>query len=273
MLIARIRHFSHCFSLTICSFLRTTALLLTTICCSTVALAAELNIITLGDSLTAGLNRTGTFVITCPVGVASEPDRYTMVNPKLVCYGNGAINKGGYQPFLQEMFTHDGHTPFISNFGFSGIRSDQMIGELSDALAMQPSADYILIMGGANDVDAGVSTSTVVANLSFIVEDAKSAGLIPVISTVIRDTRSAARDAKAGQYAQGIRDYANANQILLADPRSSMGVNWSSFHSGDGLHLKDTGNSQLSKDFYNALSIPRESLSIPAIQLLLLDGS
>lgn len=255
------------------SFLRISALALATAYCSTAALAAELNIITLGDSITAGLNRTNTFVITCPVGVAIETNRYDSEDSRLLCYGNGAINKGGYQPFLQEVFEQDGHTPFISNFGFSGIRSDQMISELNGALTSSPSADYILIMGGTNDIDASVSTSTVVANLSFIVDGAKSAGLIPVIATVIRDTRSAARDAKASQYAQGIRDYANANQILLADPRSSMGNNWGFFHSGDGLHLMDTGNSQLSDDFYNALNIPRVPILIPAINSLLLDDA
>jgi len=232
--------------------------------------AADIDIITLGDSITAGLNRTSTFVITCPDGVAKEADRYNSSNSTLVCYGNGVINKGGYQPFLKNRLEQDGHNPQISNFGFSGIRTDQMVGELSTALTLRPSAKYILIMGGANDVSIGVSTSTVVANLSFIVQDAKNAGLIPVISTVIRDTRSAAFDARAAQYAQAIRDYANNNQVLLADPRSSMGDNWGFYHSGDGLHLKATGNAQLSDDFYTALGIARAPFMIPAIPLLLL---
>lgn len=229
-----------------------------------------LDIITYGDSITAGVFRTSNSVVTCPEGVSREPGRYGG-DTREVCYGNGVVNKGGFQPELVALLTEDGFTPSVSNYGYSGIRSDQMIPFVSSIINQRPSATYYFIMTGANDAVMGVSTSTVIANISSMVTQAKNRGLIPVLSTVTRNLGSSAFDLKTAQYSQAIRTYASANNVLLADSSAALNGNWVNLNSGDGLHVNNDGNVILASVIYASLGleVPNDIVLGPIINLLL----
>lgn len=230
------------------------------------------HLVTYGDSITAGVFRTGSGVVTCPQGVSREPGRFDDEDTREVCYGNGAVNKGGYQPKLFSLLMDDGYAPSISNYGYSGIRSDQMVPFVLSIISQRPSATHYLIMAGANDAANDVSTSTLIANLSAMVSQVQAQGLTPVISTVTRNFIKSAFDVKTGQYSQAIRSYAQANDILLVDSNAALGPNWGNLHSGDGLHLNGQGNDILSSVIHSSLNLKvRNGLVISPILHLLLD--
>lgn len=228
--------------------------------------ATNIDIITFGDSLTAGLYRNSSGVVTCPPGVSNQLNPYNGV-----CNGNGVINRGGYQPTLVNLLLNDSFMPVVANYGYSGIRTDQMVSRISSIIAARPNAQYILIMGGANDAYAGVSSSTVIANLSIIINQSKGQGLIPVIATVTPNSTSASRNQKTQQYSQAIRNYAAANQILIVDSRVGLGANWNANNSGDGVHYNANGNVILGGLFYSALTVKpaKKIILAPIIDLLL----
>jgi lysophospholipase L1-like esterase len=235
-----------------------------------------LKIITYGDSLTAGLSRTFNGVVSCPDGVSLEVGRYNdgPDDLRLGCYGNGAMNKGGYQPELALMFEQENFVPSIANYGYSGIRSDQMIpGLIRVVNAAGPDTDYIVIMAGANDAVEGISTSTVIANLSAMVTQAQGQGLVPIISTVTRNIRASAFDLKTAQYSEAIRVYAVNNNILLADSSAALSGNWLNYNSGDGLHLNEDGNSILAAVMHEAFDLDANNkvIMVPIINILLDD--
>jgi lysophospholipase L1-like esterase len=229
------------------------------------------NLVTYGDSITAGVFRTENGIVTCPEGVSREPGRYGD-DTREVCYGNGVINKGGFQPALSSLLMEDGYTPSISNYGYSGIRSDEMIPFVLNIIFQRPSATHFLIMAGANDASREVSTSTVIANLSAMVSQVQAQGLTPIIATVTRNTSDSAFDAKTVQYSQAIRIYAAANNILLADSSAALNSNWGDYNSGDGLHLNVEGNNILSSVVHSSLNLDvRGDFIVSPILHLLLD--
>lgn len=213
-----------------------------------------LSIVTYGDSITAGVFRTESGIVTCPEGVSREPGRYDG-DTREVCYGNGVINKGGFQPELFSLLVDGGYAPSISNYGYSGIRSDQMVPFVLSIIFQRPGASHFLIMAGANDAANDVSTSTVIANLSAMVSQVQAQGLTPIIGTVTRNISNSAYDVKTGQYSQAIRTYAAENNILLADSSAALSPNWVDYHSGDGLHLNIQGNDILASVIYSSLNL------------------
>ena len=236
------------------------------------ASAADVKILTYGDSLTAGLKQNVNGVITCPAGVDAEIGRYPSNDPRVVCYGNGVINKGGYQAVLVDLISGVRVSPEVINFGYSGIETFQMVNTMGQVFSSQPNVDFILIFGGANDAYKGRSSGTVVANLSLIVDEAKRLGIVPVITTVTRNSGNSSADFYADRYSSAIKMYASANNILLADARNIMYSNWNSFNSGDGLHLNASGDNALANVYFNVLGITMPNhFPIPALLLLLLD--
>lgn len=261
----------------------------------------EIKIITFGDSLTAGLIRDSSDNISCPAGVSLEPGRFGSEptpspptdptdpdepvepvepvepdEPRNGCYGNGALNVGGYQTKLADSISVMEFVPQIVNFGFSGISTAEMLSARGTVLSSLTGAEYVLILAGANDAVAGISQSTVVSNLTVIVNDVRSRGMIPIITTTTRNTREPILDLRTDRYAREIRDYASANEVLLADARAAMVPDWDDFHSGDGLHLGDLGNETLASLYFQALDLESRLTDdninfIPAIFLLLLE--
>jgi len=131
-------------------------------------------ILTIGDSLTAGLARTRGGTITCAaLGGAVIP-----ANRQGTCRGRGQRNVGGWQPGLQALTGSD-----IFNFGNSGELSTQIFGRLSTELNARPSR-FVLILAGTNDAIRGPDVDVTVANLKRMVDLVKAADRIPVVGTL-----------------------------------------------------------------------------------------
>ena len=233
----------------------------------------DLEIITYGDSITAGLSRVGG-VISCPSGVSLEPARYS--ESGVGCYGNGVANVGGYQVTLKAMLDLDGYLTSVYNWGFSGIQTATMISQLSAVLDAQPASSYVLILGGANDAFEVISKSTVRHNVEVMADIVLGRGMIPVLATPTPITVSGSLNKRVNGYAEEIRNLASQRNFLLADHNAIMSAAWESvpFHSGDQLHLSSAGNLQMGMDWHETLGL--EPFLVPAlapIYLLLLDDN
>jgi lysophospholipase L1-like esterase len=76
--------------------------------------------------------------------------------------------------------------------GLSGYKTADLIGTdsktgqsyISEILAAFPYAHYVTLNLGTNDVDQGVSASTVVSNLETLAHDVLAVGKVPIIPTI-----------------------------------------------------------------------------------------
>ena len=113
------------------------------------------DILTMGDSITAGLAGNQFGVIRC----AALGGSIVAASNQRSCRGNGQQNVGGWQPILRNL---TGSNTF--NFGNSGELTIEMVNRFQSALAQRPSK-YVLILGGTNDVIRNVPRSQTIANI------------------------------------------------------------------------------------------------------------
>ena len=104
--------------------------------------SAALEILTVCDSITQGLQRT------------SSGQLFGNLSP-----GNGRANFGGYQPRLNQLLDARIEPSTVYNWGIGGETSNQTVGRINNVLNSR-DADYILILCGVNDLFRGISSST-----------------------------------------------------------------------------------------------------------------
>ena len=102
-------------------------------------------VISIGDSLTAGLSVTLGGTVRC----AAQGNRLLSVTTQNQCRGNGVANVGGWQPSLSQRLSTS-----IFNNGNSGELTPTISARLGPLLATQPST-HVLIMTGTNDAIRG----------------------------------------------------------------------------------------------------------------------
>jgi len=192
-------------------------------CVTTTSFATEIELLTFGDSITAGLRRGSDGVITCPDGVAQGPALFSDFD-RAVCNGEGAEGVGGYQPTLKSNLEDLGYSPLVYNYGFSGLLTSEMVGLTSPFLAAEPNSDYVLVMGGANDAFRDVSTSTVNFNIRSMIRTICRRDMIPVITTVTRRQSSSTINNTVISYNSSINGISNPSdcssrniQLIRAD--------------------------------------------------------
>ncbi len=233
----------------------------------------NLEIISYGDSITAGLSRTQSGgAINCASGVSLEQAQFSESGTG--CYGNGVANVGGYQVSLKTMLDLDGYLTSVYNWGFSGIQTSAMVSELSAVLDAQPDSDYVLILGGANDAFEVISKSTVRHNIEVMADMVLARGMIPVIATPTPITVSGTLNKRIDDYVDEIKSLASQRNFLLADHNGIMDAGWHAvpYHSGDFLHLGTPGNLQMASNWYQTLGLdPFMAPVLAPVYLLLLD--
>ena len=233
-----------------------------------------IELITYGDSITAGLIKTtnGGSSADCPPGVSLDESLSGSGN--LRCFGYGAEGVGGYQPELKQSLESLGYDISIYNYGYSGIATALMKSLINTVLNEEPNSDYVLLMGGANDVFLGVSTSTVKSNLQSMVNSICSKGMVPVLATVTRNYISTTYRNQVSTYNNAIRqidtDSSNCN-VIPAEQYYALSSG--SDYGNDGLHLSSQGNTKMAAEWLTALAISEvlRGEFLPAILLLLLD--
>lgn len=225
------------------------------------------DVLSIGDSLTAGLNVTSGGLITClPLGGA-------VLDPidQPACIGGGQRNIGGWQPELSRALAVG-----VFNYGNSGELTSQMLNRLNAHMSRTPS-QFVLIMGGTNDVIVGVSQSTILSNLEVMINFVRAAGREPIVGTLppFLNSRFAALNPTIVSVNNQIM---SIDGVRTADHYSVLVGNWGQNTSGDFVHLGPQGNSVVSQEWGRVISVALESefnvsRLVPAIILLLLNDS
>ena len=225
---------------------------------STVPVANALEVLCAGDSITQGLQRTGSGII---FGIKSPQ--------------NGSVNVGGYQSRLNTMLDSNIEPSTLYNWGFGGENSAGGLGRINSILDSR-SADIILIMYGANDLYQGISSSGTKANIRAMIDRSRSKGVIPIISTITPNTNGSFNPSIRLDYNPKLYQVANEKQVAIAENYLVVdGPNWYTvpYHSGDFLHLSNAGYEKMAQAWFDVIEellVPNKSI-IPIIELFLFD--
>lgn len=226
------------------------------------AVSTEIRMVAIGDSITAGLMRDGDDNVTCP-------------HNHMDCFGDGALNSGGFVPSLTTELSNVGFQASVFNWGYSGLTSSEVLNNISAVITVsQPN--YITIMAGANDAVFNVSRATLKFNYQRMAEHAISKNVTPILGTVTPDQRNLLFEANINKYNTAINEVAAALNVPVADQFSKMNENFAAYHSGDLKHFNNLGNQKMAEEWMRALStvlmvVPVPSISLAPIYELLLD--
>lgn len=225
---------------------------------------AQIRIVALGDSITAGMERT--------------PNNFRFCNNDgssgfgVECFGRGVVNRGAYLPQLANLLRAQGETPTIYNWGVSGERTNSMAGRISSLLTtFQP--DFVTIMGGANDAYSNFSAGTTYFNVDRMITFAELQDVIPVVATVTPNLTSSSLSSRVQSYNAAIRQLVEERNVALADQYGALISNFSANQSGDFLHINGTGNIKMAAEWNVAIvkarAIAGSTAIAPIISLLL----
>jgi len=212
-----------------------------------------LEILSLGDSITQGLQRTASRII------------YGITSPV-----NGAANIGGYQPFLNASLDKYIEPSTVYNWGIAGETSRGGLMRIQNILNSRQT-DYILILYGANDLNAGISASTTQANIRNMVRLSRVANVLPIISELSPYNFHTFRIENL--YNPLLNELSIEENVNIVPMYQDMIVNWNStpYHSGDGLHPNTNGYAVMSELWFRAIQQRvNDDVSIMPIILLLL---
>ena len=213
-----------------------TAVIITIYSCGWPATGFSVQINTIGDSITQGLQRTkDNFIYGIPYPL------------------NGAANIGGYQPRLKVKIDAAIGSSNLYNWGIGGERSTGGVGRIGFVLSLRRS-EYILIMYGANDLYAGISSSTTQANVGSMIDQSRARNVIPIISEITPNTYASGGQFDAliaNDYNPKLKSLAAFKKTRIVLMYYEMRSGWEFFYnSGDGLHLSDTGYDKMSQEWF-----------------------
>ena len=226
--------------------------------------AHALEVLSIGDSITQGLQRTYSGVV------------FGITSPRF-----GAANVGGYQVRLNTKLDANIEPSSVYNWGFQGELSAGFnpisgapggVNRIGSVLNSRP-ADYILIMYGANDLYAGISSSSTSANLGNMIDQSRARDVIPIISEITPNTlfRNGFFDFLiSNDYNPKLKAVAAQKETPIVLMYSKMRSEWNRLYdSGDGLHLNSNGYNRMGEEWFEVLEKVHQANNRNIVPLLL----
>jgi acyl-CoA thioesterase-1 len=115
-----------------------------------------------------------------------------------------------------------------------------------DALLATHKPSHLVVLLGTNDARQNM-VSQAIANMTAIVQKARSAGVVPVIGTVVPNYASGSANALAVEISNAYKGIPGA---VVADVRSALGNNTALFC--DGIHPNAAGQAVITSSFRGA---------------------
>ena len=214
--------------------------------------AENFDVLTIGDSITAGLIRTAG-------GAVSG-----ITNPQF-----GSVNIGGYQPYAISSFNAQSSDSITTyNWGFHGMNSATATSHITTALNSR-SFDFAWVMYGANDPFQGVPPSATAANIAIIADKIIARDVIPILSTVTPNPTFA---GSIVDMSNRIADVAEDKELQLAENYAVLNANWPAYDSGDLLHVGASGNSIMADEWVRVFQLAlKTTVIVPLLVPLLLN--
>lgn len=175
----------------------------------------------------------------------------------VVCFGDSitaghSSSSGGYPPKLSSLLNGSGKPANVINKGLSGEKTPAGVSRIGRVLSSVP-ADFILIMEGTNDIRGGLSAETTRFNLESMINQSRSAGVIPVLATLTpSDAGGNSKTVIPQIWNPMIIDLANSTGTSLADQYAGILPTWGSSNA-DGLHPNDRGYLTIAQTWYGVV--------------------
>lgn len=191
--------------------------------------------------------------------IKSLSDRYSLFTssiPKIVCIGD-SITQGGsvetsFPSYIDPLATLLG-IPYV-NLGIAGQTSAQGLARASSQIITRPYTDKILILFGANDINASVSASDCADNIAAIAQLVINAGYPARNVCLCSPTyqQSNAHSTEIISYRTEIFNRADILGTRKCDFYTDMMNNGADSLMGDGLHPNHSGNVVMANSAYNS---------------------
>ncbi len=215
-----------------------------------------------------------TYTANAQIRIATVGDSITQGVPYRYSSGNGCTNCGGYQPKLELLIDAQSWSAgTVYNYGVAGEWSSTGAGKIPGIIS-SINPDYVMFMEGTNDLGFSVSPYTVRARVEIAVNNTIAGGKIPIIGTLLPDTRGGSNAAKQIPLTNElIRAMLVEKGVQLAELYYATSFSgWASLMP-DGLHPDHSGYQLMANTWYSALveAQPEQSSVgfLPAVYLLL----
>jgi len=209
------------------------------------------SVLTVGDSLTAGLFRNSSIVF-------CKATQQTISNTNIPsCRSDGLINRGGWQPKLSQLLNQN-----VVNHSISSISSTQ-IKDLYFTVDNRERFKYTIILAGTNDIIAGSSIDTIIENINTIAANVEGTPIVLTIPPID------GRGNRVANNVEVLNDRIRNLNYKVVDIYKYLNDDWQRFNSGDGIHLSDAGNDLIAEKVAQGVKEKIMVIMAPIISLLL----
>ncbi len=174
------------------------------------------------------------------------------------CMGDSQTS-ADYPPLLA---TSLGSGYSVADTGVGGENTAQMLARFIPDVTSQTKDNYVIIMGGTNDIFQGVSTETIKANLQAIYNAAKAEGSIVIALTITPAGFRGAKKTTQTEINSWIMakpanvDFVVDTYAALDNPANPN--NLITAYSLDGTHYTSAGNSKVLSAIHRAVTFFRK---------------
>ncbi len=195
----------------------------------------------------------GVFALLTPITIGAQEAADKI---RIVTFGDSITAGFGatpYSVYLQQLINTNACNAEVINEGLNGEESFEGAARI-DSVLKKYTPNYILIMEGANDVRAGVSSQITAAALATMMDKSAAAGATPVVSSITPNTESGVELITIPQvYNPAIQQKAAERGVAYVDNYSAVaGESWGSYNY-DGLHLTDKGQNVVANEFFKVI--------------------
>ncbi len=192
-----------------------------------------------------------------PVEPTTRAD-HTLSFGDSITYGTTAHDHvtTGYPQRLQDLLAAKYPTQTI-NVDRSGIPGERATGGGRSRLnsLLSGGHDLVIILEGINDLNGGISPSSVANALRQMVQNAKAAGKLVILSSLTPTAGDYDADVQAAivELNNLINQIASSENVPRVDMFSAFGGNPDAFVSTDNLHPNDAGYQRMAQAFYGKI--------------------
>jgi acyl-CoA thioesterase I len=203
--------------------------------------------------------------VVLPIG-GNRPNVYLAFGDSITA-GDGSRGARGYRSALQSRLRDYWGRGDVIGDGVPSTRSDDGAGRIAGSLAAERPA-YVLILYGTNDWNLSacrhVYTCFTIENVRSMIRQAKAAGTVPVVGTIIPanpayvSRLAAERNAWIDETNAVLAPMARAEGAVVADLNVAMTSETADLPTlfSDHVHPNDRGYAVIAEEFFRAVTRP-----------------
>lgn len=174
--------------------------------------------------------------------------RVAQLPHRIYCMGDSITNFGYYELKLNSLI---GYRWIVQNYGISGNTTTQMLARFNQQIISSGLVDYVIIMGGVNDLAGSINATAIEANLQAMYDMAHNAGIKVIAMTVTPWKNSSSWNSTKQTQTLALNswimamptnvDYVINTYDLLNNLAGDNGALLAAYDSGDHIHPNQTG--------------------------------